>query len=212
MEELKLIPGITDTAPREIIAKRPWKTLAQFNIDFAKSASQALADRWVMYVYIPMNANSASDADLATIPGGGAKAAAEIKAHRPYSSKAQFETEVGKGLGAAEAAQDIRVLRALSGSKAPRRAARLHRLPGEEGLRLKLYQREGAIVLSDAVPVVEARTGQRILERYGMSEAVIITSNPLDGERIAGSVGYPLPGVALRIDRESTRLNSSHRT
>ena len=32
-----------------------------------------------------------------------------------------------------------------------------------------------------------------------MSEAVIITSNPLDGERIAGSVGYPLPGVELRI-------------
>jgi malonyl-CoA/methylmalonyl-CoA synthetase len=45
----------------------------------------------------------------------------------------------------------------------------------------------------------EQRTGQRILERYGMSEAVIITSNPLDGARIAGSVGYPLPGVELRI-------------
>ncbi|MBL8556145.1 MAG: AMP-binding protein, partial [Phenylobacterium sp.] len=40
---------------------------------------------------------------------------------------------------------------------------------------------------------------QRILERYGMSEAVIITTNPLDGERIGGSVGYPLPGVELRI-------------
>ncbi len=46
----------------------------------------------------------------------------------------------------------------------------------------------------------EERTGQRILERYGMSEAAIITSNPLEGERIAGSVGYPLPGVDLRIE------------
>ena len=45
----------------------------------------------------------------------------------------------------------------------------------------------------------EQRTGQLILERYGMSEAVIITTNPLEGERIAGSVGYPLPGVDLRI-------------
>jgi malonyl-CoA/methylmalonyl-CoA synthetase len=45
----------------------------------------------------------------------------------------------------------------------------------------------------------EDRTGQRILERYGMSEAVIITTNPLEGERIAGSVGFPLPGVELRI-------------
>jgi malonyl-CoA/methylmalonyl-CoA synthetase len=45
----------------------------------------------------------------------------------------------------------------------------------------------------------EARTGQRILERYGMSEAVIITSNPLHGARLPGSVGFPLPGVELRI-------------
>jgi malonyl-CoA/methylmalonyl-CoA synthetase len=45
----------------------------------------------------------------------------------------------------------------------------------------------------------EARIGQRILERYGMSEAVIITTNPLVGDRIAGSVGYPLPGVELRV-------------
>lgn len=43
------------------------------------------------------------------------------------------------------------------------------------------------------------RTGHRILERYGMSEAGMITSNPYDGERIAGSVGYALPGVALRV-------------
>lgn len=45
----------------------------------------------------------------------------------------------------------------------------------------------------------EARTGKRILERYGMSEAAIITTNPLDGDRLPGSVGYPLPGVQLRI-------------
>lgn len=45
----------------------------------------------------------------------------------------------------------------------------------------------------------QERTGKPILERYGMSEAVIITSNPLNGDRIAGSVGFPLPGVELRI-------------
>lgn len=49
----------------------------------------------------------------------------------------------------------------------------------------------------------EARTGQRILERYGMSETMMNTSNPLLGERLAGTVGYPLPGVALRIADES---------
>ena len=48
-------------------------------------------------------------------------------------------------------------------------------------------------------PAVRQTQGQRILERYGMSEAVIITTNPLKGERIAGSVGYALPGVDLRV-------------
>ena len=42
-------------------------------------------------------------------------------------------------------------------------------------------------------------TGTRILERYGMTEAGIITSNPLNGERVAGTVGYPLPGVELAV-------------
>ena len=44
-----------------------------------------------------------------------------------------------------------------------------------------------------------ARTGHAILERYGMTETGMITSNPYGGERRAGSVGFPLPGVSLRI-------------
>jgi len=57
--------------------------------------------------------------------------------------------------GPVEAADDIRALRVLHAPDAPRRAARLHRLGAEEDVRLKLYQRDGAIVLSDAVPVLE---------------------------------------------------------
>ena len=49
----------------------------------------------------------------------------------------------------------------------------------------------------------EAKTGHRILERYGMSETIINTSNPLDGERIAGTVGYPLPGQRVRVADET---------
>ena len=44
-----------------------------------------------------------------------------------------------------------------------------------------------------------ARTGHAIVERYGMSECGIICSNPVDGPRLAGSVGTPLPGVEVRI-------------
>ena len=43
------------------------------------------------------------------------------------------------------------------------------------------------------------RTGHRILERYGMSETIVNTSNPLNGERRAGTVGYALPGIEVRV-------------
>jgi malonyl-CoA/methylmalonyl-CoA synthetase len=43
------------------------------------------------------------------------------------------------------------------------------------------------------------RTGHAILERYGMTETNMITSNPYDGDRVPGAVGFPLPGVSLRI-------------
>lgn len=64
---------------------------------------------------------------------------------------------------------------------------------------LRLFVCGSAPLLPSTFAEFEARTGQRILERYGMSEAVIITTNPLHGDRLAGSVGYPLPGVELRI-------------
>ncbi len=69
----------------------------------------------------------------------------------------------------------------------------------ERAAPLRLFISGSAPLLESTFAEFEARTGKRILERYGMSEAVIITSNPLEGERIAGSVGYPLPGVELRI-------------
>jgi malonyl-CoA/methylmalonyl-CoA synthetase len=58
----------------------------------------------------------------------------------------------------------------------------------------------------------EARTGMRILERYGMTETGMITSNPLEGERIAGTVGYALPGVEVRVCDEQGRLLAAGET
>jgi malonyl-CoA/methylmalonyl-CoA synthetase len=69
----------------------------------------------------------------------------------------------------------------------------------EAASNMRLFISGSAPLLASTFEAFEARTGQRILERYGMSEATIITSNPLHGDRIAGSVGYPLPGVDLRI-------------
>ena len=67
---------------------------------------------------------------------------------------------------------------------------------------MRLFISGSAPLLESTFAEFEQRTGMRILERYGMSEAVIITSNPLVGERLPGSVGYPLPGVDLRIGED----------
>lgn len=53
------------------------------------------------------------------------------------------------------------------------------------------------------------RTGHRLLERYGTTEAMIVTSNPLAGERRAGSVGRPLPGVEVRVADAADRVVSA---
>lgn len=64
---------------------------------------------------------------------------------------------------------------------------------------IRLFVSGSAPLLESTFAEFEARTGQRILERYGMSEAMVIAGNPLDGDRIAGSVGYPTEGIDLRI-------------
>ena len=62
----------------------------------------------------------------------------------------------------------------------------------------------GSAPLTESVHAAFAeRTGHRILERYGMTETGMITSNPLDGERIAGTVGHPLPEVEICVVDDS---------
>ena len=64
---------------------------------------------------------------------------------------------------------------------------------------MRLFISGSAPLLPDTFHEFRHRTGCTILERYGMSETGINTSNPLDGERIAGTVGPPVPGVSVRV-------------
>ncbi|MBC7739297.1 MAG: AMP-binding protein, partial [Candidatus Saccharibacteria bacterium] len=68
---------------------------------------------------------------------------------------------------------------------------------------MRLFVSGSAPLLAETHVQFEARTGHRILERYGMTETNMNTSNPYDGERRAGTVGFPLPGVDLRIMAEN---------
>ena len=70
---------------------------------------------------------------------------------------------------------------------------------------MRLFVAGSAPLLPETFEAWRERTGHTIVERYGMSETVMLTSNPYhakDGERRAGTVGYPLPGVQLRIHDE----------
>ncbi|AGT11089.1 malonate--CoA ligase [Paracoccus aminophilus] len=69
---------------------------------------------------------------------------------------------------------------------------------------LRLFTSGSAPLLAETHRLFEERTGHRILERYGMTETNMSTSNPYDGERRAGTVGFPLPGVELRITDPET--------
>jgi malonyl-CoA/methylmalonyl-CoA synthetase len=82
------------------------------------------------------------------------------------------------------------------------------RLLAEPGLdreavrNMRLFIAGSAPLLIETFVAWQQRTGHTILERYGMSETAMLTSNPYharDGERRGGTVGYPLPGVSLRV-------------
>ncbi|AMG89483.1 malonate--CoA ligase [Bordetella bronchiseptica] len=67
---------------------------------------------------------------------------------------------------------------------------------------MRLFISGSAPLLTETFADFQARTGQTILERYGMSETVMLTSNPCrpaDGERLGGTVGKALPGVQVRV-------------
>ena len=69
---------------------------------------------------------------------------------------------------------------------------------------MRLFVSGSAPLLAETHIQFEQRTGHRILERYGMTETNMNTSNPYDGERRAGTVGFPLPGVELKITDSKT--------
>ncbi|MFO6462906.1 malonate--CoA ligase [Jannaschia sp. KMU-145] len=71
---------------------------------------------------------------------------------------------------------------------------------------MRLFVSGSAPLLAETHRAFTERTGHRILERYGMTETNMNTSNPYEGERRAGTVGQPLPGVELRIMEGGTEV------
>ena len=104
-EEILLIPGAGNRMAREFAEYRPWRTWAQFDKEISKYVGQAETDRLKQYVFIPVNLNTGTDADILSIPGAGPRMVREFKEYRPWKTKEQFEKEIGKYVGPKEVAR-----------------------------------------------------------------------------------------------------------
>ena len=72
-------------------------------------------------------------------------------------------------------------------------------LTHESTATMRLFVSGSAPLLAETHRAFESRTGHPILERYGMTETNMNTSNPYNGARVPGTVGFALPGVSVRI-------------
>jgi DNA uptake protein ComE-like DNA-binding protein len=104
-EEILLIPNAGPRMVREFFEYRPYKALAQFHREIDKYVDDAELARLEQYVFVPIDLNSASDADILTIPGSGPRLLREFKEYRPYKSMEQFRREMRKYWDAKEVAR-----------------------------------------------------------------------------------------------------------
>ncbi len=95
-DEIILVPGAGRRMQREFPEYRPWKTYAQFDREIGKYVGPDATAKLAQYTFIPMNANTASDADLMTVPGADQAWVEKVKKGRPYKSAADLEKVAGK--------------------------------------------------------------------------------------------------------------------
>ena len=103
--EIQLIPNLGPRMLREFHEYRPYKTLAVFHREIDKYVDDAELARLEQYVFVPIDLNVASDADILTIPGLGARMLREFKEYRPYKAMDQFRREMGKYVSKEEVAR-----------------------------------------------------------------------------------------------------------
>ncbi len=104
-EEIQLIPGVGPRMAHELEEYRPWKSWAQFDKEIGKYVDEAEVERLKSYCFIPMDLNTATEADFLTIPGVGKRMAHEFEEYRPWKSQAQFDKEIGKYVDEKEVAR-----------------------------------------------------------------------------------------------------------
>jgi DNA uptake protein ComE-like DNA-binding protein len=100
--EIGLIPGVGERMTHEFEEYRPYVALAQFRREIGKYVDDDEVARLEQYVFVPLDLNTASSEDFATIPGVGPRMIREFEEYRPYAALSQFERKVGKYVDAGE--------------------------------------------------------------------------------------------------------------
>jgi DNA uptake protein ComE-like DNA-binding protein len=101
--EILLVPGAGKRMAHEFEEYRPWRNYAQFDKEIGKYVSADQVARLAQYTFIPVKLNTATDADILSVPGAGQRMVREFKEYRPWKTKEQFIKEIGKYVGAKEA-------------------------------------------------------------------------------------------------------------
>jgi DNA uptake protein ComE-like DNA-binding protein len=104
-EEIMLIPGAGKRMAHEFEEYRPWRSYAQFEKEIGKYVDAKEVARLAQYTFIPLNLNTATEADFMTIPGVGNRMVHEFKEYRPWKSQQHFEKEIGKYVNQREVAR-----------------------------------------------------------------------------------------------------------
>jgi DNA uptake protein ComE-like DNA-binding protein len=106
--DLAKLPGMTPASAKAVVAKRPFLSvaaLAVFHREIDKYVDDTELARLEQYVFVPIDLNTASDADILTIPGMGQRMLREFKEYRPYDGIERFRREIGKYVSKEEVAR-----------------------------------------------------------------------------------------------------------
>lgn len=95
-DDFKMIPGVGDRMAHEFEEYRPYTSVLQFKKEIGKYVDEVEVARYLNYVFVPVELNTASEDDIKALPGVGNRMAHEFEEYRPYANLAQFRKEIGK--------------------------------------------------------------------------------------------------------------------
>ena len=103
--EFKMVPGVGDKMAHEFEEYRPYTKVEQFRREMGKYVDDEEIARYEQYVFVPIDLNTATEAEIKSIPGVGDRMAHEFKEYRPYTNMEQFRREIGKYVDEKEVAR-----------------------------------------------------------------------------------------------------------